>query len=283
MTVYAYYRVSTDRQDYNSQKLGVIELAKKKNIIVDVEVIDDGKSGMLPPDKRKLGYLLDNIQTGDIIFCSEISRLGRTLFMIMDILKTAMEKGVMIYTVKEGYELGDNLTSKVLAFAFGLSSEIERNLISQRSKEGVERARKEGKHIGRPKGMTYRKLEKYTNYIKELLAEGKNKCEISEKCNCNWSTLNRFMKEKCLQTIKTKPRKPVWISKINCVELFLACQKSSKIKHLVHHFNTSQYHIKKELEHYGIKLIDGVFCCSPQIYSELKMQSRGIIPYESEE
>ena len=131
---YVYIRVSTDKQDGTNQKLGIEELCKRKELKIDRYIDDEGVSGTKEPDKRKLGGLLRNLRQGDVIVASEISRLGRSLFMIMRILEECMNKGVKLYTVKDGYELGDNITSKVLAFAFGLSAEIERNLISQRTK-----------------------------------------------------------------------------------------------------------------------------------------------------
>ena len=96
--------------------------------------------------------MLNVVQTGDTIICTELSRLGRSLMMILDVLQELLERGVKVIAIKEGYELGDNIQSKVLAFAFGLSAEIERTLLSERTKQGLERARKNGKQIGRLPG-----------------------------------------------------------------------------------------------------------------------------------
>lgn len=149
---YGYIRVSTDRQDGANQKLGIEDLCRKKGLCIDEYIDDEGVSGTKEPDKRQLGQLLDKLQYGDVLIASELSRLGRSLFMIMRILEQCMNIGVKLYTVKDGYELGDNIQSKVLAFAFGLSAEIERNLISQRTKEALDKKKKEGVVLGRKKG-----------------------------------------------------------------------------------------------------------------------------------
>ena len=149
--IYGYIRVSTDRQDTENQKLGINEKAKSLGIEIDKWISDDGVSGTKEPDKRLLGKLLKTIQPGDVIISSELSRLGRNLFMVMRILEHCMKNEAKVYTVKDGYELGDNVTSKVLAFAFALAAEIERDMISKRTKEALARKKAEGIHIGRNK------------------------------------------------------------------------------------------------------------------------------------
>ena len=131
--IYGYLRVSTDIQDKNSQKQGVDEFAAKKGWKIDEYITDEGVSGGKDPSKRNLGPLLGLVKKGDIIISSEISRLGRDLYMVMDILHFCMEKGCVIYTVKDNFILGDDIQSKVLAFAFGLAAEIERQMIRQRT------------------------------------------------------------------------------------------------------------------------------------------------------
>ena len=88
--------------------------------------------------------LLNKVQKDDLIICAELSRLGRNLFMIMEILNICMSKECRVWTIKDNYKLGEDIQSKVLAFAFGLSAEIERNLISQRTKEALARKKIEG-------------------------------------------------------------------------------------------------------------------------------------------
>ena len=148
--IYGYLRVSSDEQDVNSQKQGVKTFAKEKGWTIDKYITDEGVSGGKDPDKRNLGPLLKLVQKGDVIICSEISRLGRDLYMVMDILHFCMDRGCIIYTVKDRFTLGDDIQSKVLAFAFGLSAEIERQMIRQRTKEGLRLRVKQGILLGRP-------------------------------------------------------------------------------------------------------------------------------------
>jgi len=148
--VYGYLRVSSDTQDVNSQKQGVEKYAADHAITIDEYITDEGVSGGKDPDKRNLGPLLKKIKKGDTIIASEISRLGRDLYMVMDILHFCMERGAIIHTVKDNFTLGNDIQSKVLAFAFGLSAEIERQMIRQRTKEGLRQRMKIGVLVGRP-------------------------------------------------------------------------------------------------------------------------------------
>ncbi len=167
--IYGYLRVSSDAQDVNSQKQGVDNFAKAKGWEIEKYISDEGISGGTNPDKRKLGPMLKKLQKGDTVICSEISRLGRDLYMVMDVLHFCMVKEVVIYTVKDRFVLGDDIQSKVLAFAFGLSAEIERQMIQQRTLEGLRLRKKMGVLMGRPPGKKtsyeYAPLAKYKELI----------------------------------------------------------------------------------------------------------------------
>lgn len=196
--IYGYLRVSTDDQDSANQKLGVCKKAESLGLSVDDWIIDDGISGTKEPEKRLLGKLMKKLQKGDVIITSELSRLGRKLFMIMRILEFCMLHEVKVYTVKDGYELGDNIQSKVLAFAFGIAAEIERDMISQRTKEALARKRLEGVVLGRPKGRKS-SPDKYKLYgkntlIKGLIDEGISQRKIAKICKVDRNTLARFLK-----------------------------------------------------------------------------------------
>lgn len=197
MTTYVYYRVSTDKQDSDNQKLGVEALIKRHNFKEIKEYTDDGVSGGIDYRKRKINKILQVIKEGDVLVCSELSRLGRKMLDIMEILKILMEKNAKLYTVKENYELGDNIQSKVLAFAFGLSAEIERTLISQRTKEALARRKAEGAILGRPKGRGNKelKLEKYYDKIKFLLEKGKSYNDISKYVKAYRTTVSKFIND----------------------------------------------------------------------------------------
>src|SRR6266498_1989713 len=145
---YGYIRVSTDKQTTANQRFE-IEKFCKENLLVVNEWVEETISSTKKLEERKFGYLLNKMVKGDKLIVSELSRLGRNLMQIMRILHDCMEKDIKVFAIKERYELGNNINSKVLAFAFGLSAEIERNLISQRTKEALARRKNEGIKLGR--------------------------------------------------------------------------------------------------------------------------------------
>ena len=144
--------------------------------------------------------MLNKVRKDDLIICAELSRLGRNLFMIMEILNICMTKECRVWTIKDNYRLGDDIQSKVLTFAFGLSAEIERNLISQRTKEAWARKKAEGVILGRPKGRKNSpdkyKLSGKETLIKELLSVNVSKRKIARICKVDRNTLARFIKER---------------------------------------------------------------------------------------
>lgn len=192
---YGYIRVSSDKQTVENQRFEINNFCKKENLYID-GWIEETISGTKNYDKRKLGELLNKVQKDDLIICAELSRLGRNLFMIMEILHICMNKECKVWTIKDNYRLGDDIQSKVLAFAFGLSAEIERNLISQRTKEALARKKAEGIRIGRIKGShnSYTKLSGKEEYIMIKLSEGVSKAEISRQLGVDRTTLYRFLK-----------------------------------------------------------------------------------------
>lgn len=194
--IYGYIRVSTDKQNVENQRFEIENYCKERGMIVNAW-IEETISGTKKIDQRKLGKLLNKLKKDDILICAELSRLGRNMFMIMSILNYCMEKEIKVWTIKDNYRLGDDLTSKVLAFAFGLSAEIERNLISQRTKEALVKKRAEGIVLGRPKGRksSYYKLSGRDNLIKELLNKGIPKIQIAKILNVHRNTLSAYIKE----------------------------------------------------------------------------------------
>lgn len=151
MKVYGYLRVSSDEQDVNNQKSGVVTFAESKGWKIDEWITDEGVSGTKDPKKRNLGGLIGKCQSGDVIVCSELSRLGRKMLMVMSILEHCMKNGIVIHTVKDNYTLGDNIQSSVLAFAFSLAAQIERDMIAMRTKEALAVRKKEGVLLGSPR------------------------------------------------------------------------------------------------------------------------------------
>lgn len=151
MAVIAYLRVSTEKQFLENQQEEIIRFAEKNGLDIDRWYMET-VSGKVSSKERKLAGLLNRMKQGDCLIVTEISRLSRTLLEIMTILNLCLKRGIVLYSTKEGYVFQNDINSKVLGFAFGLMAEIERNLISMRTKEALERRKKEGKHLGRKKG-----------------------------------------------------------------------------------------------------------------------------------
>lgn len=195
--VYGYIRVSSNKQTVENQRFEINSFCAREKLVIN-GWIEETISGTRTYSKRQLGKLLKRVHKGDIIICAELSRLGSNLFMIMEILGICMRKGCHVWSIKDNYRLGDDISSKVLAFAFGLSAEIERNLISMRTKEALARKKAEGVRLGRPKGKPNapekHKLYKKKNYIITQLRNGISQTQIAASCNVDRKTLSRFIK-----------------------------------------------------------------------------------------
>ena len=194
---YGYIRVSSDKQTVENQRFEIDEFCKNNGLTIS-GWIEETISGTKPYDKRELGRLLRRIGANDLIICSELSRLGRNLYMIMEILSICMKKQCQVWTIKDNYRLGDNIESKVLAFAFGLSAEIERQLISQRTKEALARKKAEGKKLGRPFGSHSSKVQDRLDSKKEelmtFIEQGYTKNRIAKRLHCSRSSLYDYLK-----------------------------------------------------------------------------------------
>jgi DNA invertase Pin-like site-specific DNA recombinase len=193
--IYGYIRVSTDKQTVENQRYEVNRFCEK-NILVVHKWIEETISGSKNVQDRKLGTLLKKMKKEDILICTELSRLGRNLLMIMGILNECMNRDIQVWTIKDNYRLGSDINSKVLAFAFGLSAEIERNLISQRTKEALARKRAEGVILGRPIGRksARTKLTGQEKQIKELLDKKVSYSAIGRILGVHRLTVSSFVK-----------------------------------------------------------------------------------------
>ncbi len=194
--IYGYIRVSTDRQTVENQRFEISEFCKKQEINVD-KWIEETISGTKEVENRKLGKLLKRMKKEDVLICSELSRLGRSLLMIMGILNQCMQNEVQVWTIKDNYRLGNDISSKVLAFAFGLSAEIERNLISQRTKEALARKKAEGVILGRPVGKksTKVKLTGHEKKITNLLNKNVSISAIGRILGVHRLTVSKFVND----------------------------------------------------------------------------------------
>jgi DNA invertase Pin-like site-specific DNA recombinase len=200
MSVYGYLRVSTKEQSYEYQKNQILEYSND-NKLSSVEFIEDIVSGAKEWKKRKIGQLVNDMVENDILLVNEFSRLGRSLLDILDILKTLKEKNCQVHIVRDKMIIGDDISSKLMVFMFGLVSEIERDLIKSRVQEGVKNSREKNpdKPWGRPKGSTYKsKLDDKRGHIVELLEKGISKSSIAKMLDVNYQTLCSYIKTRKL-------------------------------------------------------------------------------------
>ena len=199
---YGYIRVSTDRQTVENQRFEINNFCQHEGMVVD-GWIEETISGTKAYDKRELGKLLRKVQKDDLIVCTELSRLGRNLFMVMEILNLCMNKECHVWTIKDGYRLGDDIQSKVLAFAFGLSAEIERKMISQRTQEALARKRSEGVVLGRPEGAknSHYKLDSRAPEIQKMVLKHMSITAMAKKLGVSKNTLSQWMLRNANQLI----------------------------------------------------------------------------------
>jgi len=197
--IYGYLRVSSDKQDVASQKIGVEQKAKELNTEIDEWISDEGVSGATEYTKRNLGELINVVKEGDIIICSEISRIARSIFMLFRIIETLMNKNVIIYTVKDGINTlkKDDIMSKMAIFFFGIAAEIERDMIIKRTKEGLERRRRDGVIFGRPVGSkSAKKLDGKEEEIAAYVSAGLTNTQLARIYKVNRETMGRFCSDK---------------------------------------------------------------------------------------
>lgn len=194
MAVIGYIRVSSSKQTCDHQRYEITQFATQNHIKIDKWVMET-ISSRKPLNKRQLGQLLDELKDGDILISAEISRLGRSLLEVMRILESCLNKNCQVWTIKENYRLGNDIQSKVMAFAFGLSAEIERNLISQRTKASLESVRATGKRLGRPFSAQSKKLKlsRNTKKIKDWLDSGMTRYRIAKMMSVSPSTVAHFI------------------------------------------------------------------------------------------
>ncbi len=191
--IIAYLRISTGKQFLSNQREEIRRYADGRNWVID-QWVTEVASGNRKGSDRKLGILLKQMKRGDTLIVTEVSRLSRTL---TDIMGLCLEKGINLYTTKEGYSFDNSINSKVLCFAFGLVAEIERNLISLRTREALALRKAEGITLGRKKGSyTKRNIlsDNVSNIIK-MLKQDKSVADICRHFRVSRDTFTKFRKE----------------------------------------------------------------------------------------
>lgn len=196
---FGYIRISTDKQDHDNQKFAILSFANERGL-GNVELVSETVSGTVAWEKRELANLLERMNKGDVLITSELSRLGRSMLEIMELLSILTKKEIKVYAIKGDWEIGNGLQSKVLAFAFALASEVERELISQRTKEALARKKAEGKKLGRPVGSLGRsKLDGMEEEIKKLLKHKVAKAAIARLLGISRPALYDFIDSRKLE------------------------------------------------------------------------------------
>lgn len=196
MTTFAYIRVSTEMQCHASQEYEIRQYCSRHHITID-RWVSESISGTVAVEKRLLGKTIESMSEGDALICTELSRLGRNMLMVMGILNLCSQKGVAIYTIKDNVVLSDNINSKIIAFAFALAAEIERILISQRTKEALAVKRLEGIRLGRPPGRSQKKeafIKVYDDAVR-MYHVGVPMSEIARKHGIHRNTLRKYLSD----------------------------------------------------------------------------------------
>lgn len=194
----AYLRVSTTDQDLEKNKYDILQLANEKGL-GQVEWVEETVSGRVSWKKRQIANILDQFQTGDNLIVSELSRLGRSMLECMEILSIASQKGIHLYAVKGNWQLDNSIQSKIVAMAFSMAAEIERDLISQRTKEALAARKKAGIQLGRPRGVGKSKLDPYRVEVEALFANGATQKFIAGRYGTTEANLSRWINKHALK------------------------------------------------------------------------------------
>jgi DNA invertase Pin-like site-specific DNA recombinase len=202
----AYLRVSTVDQDIEKNKAAILALSNDKNL-GKVHFIEELVSGKVSWKNRKIAGLLDELQAGDRIVVSELSRLGRSMLECMEILSVASQKGICVYAVKGNWQLDSSIQSKIVAMAFAMASEIERDLISKRTVEALKVKKDAGMQLGRPRGPGKSKLDVFRPEIEALLSNGSTQKFIAQRYGTTASNLNNWLKQRNIKPLPIAVRK----------------------------------------------------------------------------
>ena len=197
--IYVYLRVSTDAQDVENQRLGISQWLEKNALTADA-VSEDTASGSADWNSRELGQIVNSLQKGDILLCSEISRLARSTLQVLEIMKAVTERGASVVVVKNGLTIDGSMQAKIISTVLGLAAEIEREFIRARTSEALARRKAQGLPLGRPVGATSpSKLDKKENEIKTYIKKGLSVTAIAKLVDCQRATLYSWAEKKGLQ------------------------------------------------------------------------------------
>jgi DNA invertase Pin-like site-specific DNA recombinase len=196
----AYLRVSTDEQDLEKNRFDILHLANEKGL-GKVSWVEETITSRVSWKKRKIARVIEELEQGDHLIVSELSRLGRSMLECMEILSIASQKGIHIYAVKGNWQLDNTIQSKIIAMAFSMAAEIERDLISQRTREALAARKKSGMKLGRPRGVGRSKLDQYRPEIEALLANGSTQKFIAQRYGTTEANLSRWLRRHGLRQV----------------------------------------------------------------------------------
>ena len=194
----AYLRVSTLNQDIEKNKSDILHFANQHDL-GKVHFIEEIATGRMPWQERRIAKILEELKPGDIIIVAELSRLGRSMLECMEILAWAMRKGIYLYAAHGTWKLDQSIQSKIVALAFSMAAEIERDLISQRTKEALRFKKEQGLKLGRPKGPGKSKLDAFRPEIESLRANGSTQKFIAQRYNTTEANLHNWLKKNSLK------------------------------------------------------------------------------------
>ncbi|NET38365.1 MAG: recombinase family protein [Cyanothece sp. SIO1E1] len=186
MVAYAYLRVSSDHQDVDNQRHGILEYANT-HTLGSLQFVEDIVSGRVKWQSRAVGQLLtETAQAGDVVIFAEISRMARSTLQVLEMLECCMKREISVHIAKQQMVLDSSMPSRITATVLGLAAEIEREFISSRTAEALARCKAEGKTLGRPKGKKAArlKLDEKEAEIREYLAKGISKRSIAKLVEC---------------------------------------------------------------------------------------------------
>ena len=194
----AYIRVSTDDQDVKNQRLEILRLANEKGL-GKVKFVEETVSGRKTWRDRELAQVIESLKKDDVLIVSELSRLGRSMLEIMEILSISTQRGIRVFACKGKWELDGSIQSKIIAMVLAMASEIERDLISQRTKAALATKKAAGVKLGRPSGPGKSKLDELKEEILELIELGVTKKRIAQKIGTTVGNLHHWLRKRALR------------------------------------------------------------------------------------
>ena len=189
-----YLRVSTEGQDLEKNRADILTLANQEDL-GRVRFVEEKVSGKTSWRKRKIAAVIEELQAGDALIVSELSRLGRSMLECMEILSIAAARKIHVYAIKGNWRLDETIQSKIVAMAFSMAAEIERDLISARTTEALRARKASGLPLGRPKGPGKSKLDPYRPEIETLIANGSTQRFIAKRYKTTPANLNNWLKK----------------------------------------------------------------------------------------